>query len=141
MEIAIGADHGGYELKKIFFDYLKNKNIDIIDRGTFSTERVDYPDYAKLVADLVSKGKVEKGILICGSGVGMCIAANKFKGVRAALCNDLYTAECSRSHNDANILCIGARIVKEDLALQILDKWLNTEFEGGRHQKRVSKIE
>lgn len=118
---------------------LKNKGYEVIDMGTESSCSVDYPDYAEAVSKAVSDGSVERGILICGTGIGMSIVANKFKNVRAALCNDLFTAKMSRLHNDANILCIGGRVVGKDLAIEIVNIWFNTSFEGGRHLRRLEK--
>ncbi|MEN2985542.1 MAG: ribose 5-phosphate isomerase B [Thermodesulfovibrionaceae bacterium] len=140
MKIAIGSDHAGYELKEIISKILKDSGHDVVDMGCDSCLSVDYPDYAVAVATAVSEGKVERGILICGTGVGMSIVANKFKGVRAALCNDLYTARMSRLHNDANVLTIGGRVVGKDLAKEIVNIWINTPFEGGRHLQRIEKI-
>lgn len=140
MKIAIGADHAGFELKEIISNMLKEMGHEVIDMGTGSSCSVDYPDYAEAVATAVSDSLVERGILICGTGIGMCIVANKFRNVRAALCNDLFTAKMSRLHNDANILCIGGRVVGKDLAKEIVNVWINTSFEGGRHLKRLEKI-
>lgn len=140
MKIAIGADHAGYELKEILTQQIKELGHDILDMGTGSSCSVDYPDYAELVSKAVSQGEVDRGILICGTGIGMSIVANKFRNVRAALCNDLFTAKLSRLHNDANVLCLGARVVGTGLALEIVKVWLNTEFEGDRHRKRLEKI-
>ncbi len=139
--IAIGSDHGGYNYKEAIKEYLDKSGYQVIDVGTTSTESCDYPIYAKKVAELVSKKQVEKGILVCGTGIGMSITANKFKGIRAALCSDTFSASATRKHNDSNILCLGERVLDKDLALEIVDIWLNTEFEGGRHQKRIDMIE
>jgi ribose 5-phosphate isomerase B len=141
MKLAIGSDHAGYELKEILKDYLSSKNIEVKDCGPFNDERTDYPDYAKKVASLVHDGEVEKAILVCGSGIGMCMTANRFKGVRAAVLHDKYDAEMSRKHNDANVACFGGREIDEDSAKELLDLFLDTEFEGGRHEGRVKKIE
>ncbi|MBU0650549.1 ribose 5-phosphate isomerase B [bacterium] len=141
MKISIGCDHGGFVLKDMVVSILKARGIEIVDEGTFSDESVDYPDFAKKVAEVVSRGKVDRGILICGTGLGMSITANRFKGVRAAVCNDLITAKYSRLHNDSNILCMGARVIDKSMAEKIVNIWLDTEFEGGRHQRRVDKIE
>lgn len=140
MKVAIGSDHAGFELKEIISNMVKNMGYEVIDMGTGSSCSVDYPDYAEAVAKAVSNGTVERGILICGTGIGMSIVANKFKNVRAALCNDLFTAKMSRLHNDANILCIGGRVVGKDLAMEIVNVWFNTPFEGGRHSRRLEKI-
>ena len=140
MEISIGCDHAGFELKERVKQLLEEFAHIVSDLGTFNSNSADYPDFAGQVAEAVSQGKVDRGILICGTGIGMSIAANKFTGVRAALCHDLETARMSRQHNDANILTLGARVLDEDLALQIVAEWLRTQFDGGRHQQRVDKI-
>jgi len=141
MKYYIGTDHAGYEVKDFVIDILNKNGIEVEDLGTYSKESVDYPDFAHKVANAISKDKNAKGILICGSGIGMSLAANKHKGIRAALCHDHYTAKMARLHNDANILCFGARIVGLGEIESILEAWLNTEFEGGRHQRRVDKID
>ncbi|KYO65404.1 ribose 5-phosphate isomerase B [Thermovenabulum gondwanense] len=140
MKIAVASDHGGYELKEKVVEFLKEKGYDFQDFGTFSKESVDYPDMALIVAEKVAKGEFERGILICGTGIGISIAANKVKGIRAALCNDVYSARMSRLHNDANILAMGGRVIGPGLALLIVEEWLKTPFEGGRHKVRVDKI-
>ncbi len=140
MKIAIGSDHAGLELKSIFKDYLKEAGHECIDYGPETRDSVDYPDFGEKVSEAVSLRKVDRGILICGTGIGMSIVANKFPDVRAALCNDLYTARMSRLHNDSNILVIGGRVVGIDLAREILRVWMTTEFEGGRHMRRIEKI-
>lgn len=140
MKIAIGSDHAGFELKEIISQLLKEMGHEVIDMGTASNSSVDYPDFAETVSKAVSEGSVDRGILICGTGIGMSIVANKFKNVRAALCNDIFTAKMSRLHNDANVLAIGGRIVGKDLAKEIVNIWINTPFEGGRHLKRLEKI-
>ena len=140
-QIAIGCDHVGFELKTHIIEHLQSKGYGIKDFGTHSTERTDYPLFAKAVADAVTKGECEKGILVCGTGVGISIAANKVKGVRAVVCSEPYSALLSRAHNDTNILAIGARVVGRDLAMMITDIWLGGEFEGGRHQRRVDMLE
>jgi ribose 5-phosphate isomerase B len=141
MKYFIGTDHAGFEVKPFVIEYLKNKGYEVEDLGTYSTESVDYPDYAHKVAEAVLANPGSMGILICGSGIGMSLAANKHKGIRAALCHDHYTASMARKHNDANILCFGARIVGLGEIESILDGWLNSEFEGGRHERRVKKID
>lgn len=142
MKIAIGSDHGGFELKAKIAEYLKSKGIEIKDFGTFTNESCDYPVFAKEVATEVANGSFNKGILICGTGIGVSIVANKIKGIRAALCFDTFCAKMSREHNNANILCLGQRVLSQDLALEIVDIWLKTDFEGGgRHQRRVDLIE
>jgi ribose 5-phosphate isomerase B len=138
--IALGADHAGYELKEALKGWLINHGFHVLDLGTHSTESVDYPDYAALVAESVADQKVERGLLVCGTGIGMAMAANKVPGVRAALCGDLYTARMSREHNDANVLVLAGRLMGADMATDILQAWLETNFAGGRHARRVEKI-
>ncbi|HEY7041239.1 MAG TPA: ribose 5-phosphate isomerase B [Methylomirabilota bacterium] len=138
--IALGADHAGYGLKEALKAWLINHGYQVLDLGTHSTESVDYPDYAALVAESVVDHKVERGLLICGTGIGMSMVANKVPGVRAALCGDLYTARMSREHNDANVLVLGGRLMGTDMAADILQAWLQTEFAAGRHARRVEKI-
>ncbi|MFH0940321.1 MAG: ribose 5-phosphate isomerase B [Candidatus Omnitrophota bacterium] len=140
-KIAIGCDHGGFLLKEKIARYLKKQGLPMEDLGTFSQESMDYPDTAYKVAAAVSSGKAYRGILICKSGIGNCIVANKLKNVRAALCYNLKAARLSRQHNDANILILGALFVKETAAKKMIDVWLNTPFEGGRHLRRIKKIE
>lgn len=140
--IALGCDHGGYPLKKEVIRYLEEHNIEYKDFGCYDTTAVDYPEYAKKVAHSVADGECEKGILICGTGIGISIAANKVKGIRAALCHDCFSARATREHNDANILAMGARVIGPGLALQIVDIFLNTEFSNEeRHVKRIAQIE
>jgi ribose 5-phosphate isomerase B len=142
MKLAIGADHGGYVLKKEVVDFLsKIKNIEVVDYGTSGPESVDYPDFGKKVSEAVSNGTADRGILICGTGIGMSIVANRFPKVRAALCHDNFTARMSRLHNDANVLVMGERVIGRGVALDIVKTWLETEFEGSRHQRRLEKIE
>lgn len=138
--IAIGSDHGGFELKNHVMAHLKEQGIEVCDMGTYSEESCDYPVIAKKVAEAVSGGEYEKGILICGTGIGISIAANKVKGIRAALCGDVYSAKMTRRHNDANILCMGGRVIGRELAFMICDTFLAEEFEGGRHEKRIAAI-
>ena len=140
MQIGLACDHGGFELKEELKGFLTSAGVEPVDMGSFNEESVDYPDYGVLVAEKVSRGELERGILICGTGIGMSIVANKFPGVRAALANDLYSARCSREHNDANVLVIGGRIIGRGMALEIVKVWLNTSFAGGRHQRRIDKI-
>ena len=140
MKISLGCDHGGYELKEIVKKHLESKEIEIVDVGTYSIDSVDYPDFGSKAALLVSKKEVDKGIVICTTGIGISITANKVKGVRCALCTNAYMAKMTRLHNDANMLALGAGIVGKNLALDIVDTWLDTDFEGGRHTKRVEKI-
>jgi ribose 5-phosphate isomerase B len=140
MTLAIGCDHGGFELKEEILSVLQELNIEFIDYGTDSLKSVDYPDFGEKVSQAVSTGKTERGILICGTGIGMSIVANKFPKIRASLCNDLYTAKMSRFHNDANILVLGGRVVGKGLAKEIVKVWLSTPFEGERHCVRLDKI-
>jgi len=140
MTLAIGCDHGGFELKEEILSVLHELNIEFIDYGTDSLKSVDYPDFGEKVSQAVSTGKTERGILICGTGIGMSIVANKFPKIRASLCNDLYTAKMSRFHNDANILVLGGRVVGKGLAKEIVKVWLSTPFEGERHCVRLDKI-
>ena len=140
--IALGCDHGGYELKQEVIAYLEKNGLEYKDFGCYSTESVDYPVYAKLVAKAIQSGECEKGILICGTGIGISITANKFKGIRAALCSDCFSAEATRLHNDANIVAMGARVVGPGLAIKIIDTFLNTPFSGEeRHKRRIAQIE
>jgi ribose 5-phosphate isomerase B len=140
MKIALGADHAGFELKEKIKQYLLEKGITIDDRGTYSPQSVDYPDFAFRVAEEVAAGKADSGILVCGSGIGMSIAANKVHGVRAAHVTSETEAQLSREHNDANVLAVGGRLLDEGAARRIVDRWLSTDFAGGRHQQRVEKI-
>jgi ribose 5-phosphate isomerase B len=140
MRIAVGSDHRGFAVKGKLIDLLKRLNQEVVDAGPGSSESVDYPDIASLVASQVSDGSVDRGILICGTGIGMCIAANKFPNVRAAPCHDDLTAEMSRRHNDLNVLCLSADMLGEKLIDRMVEIWLKTEFEGGRHARRVEKI-
>ena len=140
MKIAIGSDHGGYGLKELIRKHLQEKGFDIKDFGTDSTASVDYPDFAKAVGEAVVAGEFQRGILICGTGIGISIAATKIPGVRCALVGDCFSAKATRQHNDTNILALGERVVGPGLALEIVDIWLSAEFEGGRHQGRVDKI-
>jgi len=140
MKISLGSDHAGFELKEDLRGYLAEQKVEVIDLGIYNEEPVDYPDIGASVAQKVSRGEVDRGILICGSGIGMSIVANRFPGVRAALCHDLYTARISREHNDANLLILGGRLIGKGLAREILKVWLETGFQGGRHQRRLEKI-
>ena len=140
--IAMGCDHAAYPLKETIKDYLENQHhIQVIDAGTDSLDSVDYPDYALAVSKMVSDGTANRGILLCGTGLGMSMAANKFSNIRAALCNDLFSAIMSRRHNNANILIMGGRVIGESLALEIVNTWLETPFDGGRHQQRIDKFD
>lgn len=138
--IALGCDHGGYALMQAVKKHLDELNLEYRDFGTYSEDSCDYPDYAEPAANAVASGECEKGILICGTGIGISIAANKVKGIRAALCSDCFSAEATRRHNDANMLAMGARVLGEGLALKIVDTFLTTPFDGGRHQRRIEKI-
>ncbi len=140
MKIAIGADHAGFGMKEDVLSLLHDLRMEVVDCGTNSTESVDYPDFGGKVAHLVSSGSVDCGILICGTGLGMSMVANKYPHVRAALCNDLFCARMSRQHNDANVLVLGGRIIGKDLAAEIVRTWLATPFEGDRHMRRLHKI-
>lgn len=141
MRIAIGADHGGVDLKIAIRQHLESAGHDVQDFGAYSHESTDYPDYARAVAEVVARGQFDRGILICGTGQGMAITANKVRGIRAAVCLDTYSARMSREHNNANVLCLGGRVVGPGLALDIVDIWLRTEFsDSPRHQRRVDKI-
>ena len=138
--IALGADHARFQVKEALKAWLIEQGYEVVDYGTHSPESVDYPDYAAEVAEAVADQKVERGVLVCGTGIGMAITANKVAGVRAALCSDLYTARASREHNDANVLALGGRLMGPEMALDILRMWLATDFAGGRHRRRVDKI-
>ena len=138
--IYIGSDHAGFELKEKIIEHLKKNNVDFVDVGCYNIQSVDYPDIARKVCENILPGKGEKGILVCGTGIGISIAANKFKGIRAALCCDIYSTKYARLHNDANILCLGGRVIETELAFEITDTFLNTDFEGGRHTERLNKI-
>lgn len=140
MRIAIGSDHRGFIIKQKLIDLLGRLGQEVIDVGTFSAESVDYPDVGSIVGIKVSRGEVDRGILICGTGIGMSIVANKFPGVRAAPCHDDLSAEMSRRHNDLNVLCLSADMLGEKLIDRMVEIWLKTEFEGGRHARRVEKI-
>ena len=138
--IAIGCDHGGYQIKNAVIDYMKENGIEYTDYGCFSEESVDYPVYAYQVAKAVADGKAELGIICCGTGIGVSMAANKVKGIRAAVCCDEFCAEMTRRHNNANIMCMGGRVINEEKAVKLASIFLNTPFEGDRHIKRVDMI-
>lgn len=140
MKIAIGNDHVGIELKQIIIEELNKREIEIIDCGTDTNERTDYPIFAEKVANLVSNGTADMGIVLCGSGVGISIAANKVNGIRCVCCSESYSAKLSRQHNDTNMLALGSRVVGKEVARLILNTWLDAEFEGGRHQGRIDLI-
>ncbi len=141
MKIIIGSDHAGFPMKEKVKVFLQNRGIEVEDVGTHNEESVDYTDFGKKVAREVSGGAFERGVLICGTGIGMSMVANRFQGVRAALANDLFSAVMSRRHNDSNILVMGGRLIGDTLALQLVDTWLETPFEGGRHQRRLEKMD
>lgn len=140
MKIVLGSDHAGFSLKETIKEHLSSQGWEVIDCGTDSEESVDYPDFAEKVGRTICDGICEKGILVCGTGIGISIAANKLPGIRAAVCHDVFTAQASREHNDANILAMGARVLSPSLALEMVDTWLATSFSGGRHQRRIDKI-
>lgn len=140
MKIALGSDHAGLPLKNEIINHLNEKGIELMDFGTYTEESCDYPDYALKVAEQVSGKKYDYGILVCGTGIGISIAANKVTGIRAALCSDTFSAHACREHNDANILAMGQRVVGPGLAIDIVDTFLNAKFQGGRHANRINKI-
>lgn len=139
-KITIGSDHAGYELKLKVIAHLQERGIEAIDVGTYSTDSCDYPDFASAVCKNVQNGVTELGILVCGTGIGMSMAANKHKGIRAAACSDTFSARLTRMHNDANVLCFGERVVGMGLACDLVDEFINAEFEGGKHARRVDMI-
>ena len=141
MKIVLGADHGGFELKEILKKHLEDKGCELCDVGAYDTNSVDYPDIAKKVCASITSGESDKGILICGTGIGMSIAANKVCGIRAAHVTDTFSARMTKEHNDANIICLGERITGIEIALEIVEAYLNATFQGGRHANRVAKIE
>jgi ribose 5-phosphate isomerase B len=140
MKISVGSDHGGFEMKQQVVELLRQQGHDVLDAGCDSLQSVDYPDFAKQVCEQVDSGRCERGILICGTGIGMSIAANRYRNIRAALCHEGFTARMSREHNNANVLCLGARVIGPALALDIVSQWLATEFAGGRHQRRLDML-
>lgn len=140
MKIALSSDHGGYELKLEIKEYLINKGYEIEDLGTDSPESVDYANFGKICAEAVVNNQADKGIVFCGTGIGISIAANKVKGARCALCTNTFMAEMAAAHNDANLLALGGRVLSKEEAVQIVETWFNTEFEGGRHQRRVDQL-
>ncbi len=141
MKIIIGSDHAGFPMKEKVKAFLQDRGLGVEDVGTISTESVDYTDFGKKVASKVSDNTFERGVLICGTGLGMSMVANRFKGVRAALANDLFSAIMSRRHNDSNILVMGGRLIGDALALQLVETWLETPFDGGRHRERLEKMD
>lgn len=140
MKIVLASDHGGYDLKEVIKKHLTEKGYDVLDLGTNSEESVDYPDYGYAAGETVAQGKADGGIVFCGSGIGICIAANKVKGVRCALLTSVEMAVLAKSHNDANVISLGGRLTPPDLAIEIVDTWLTTDAEGGRHQRRIDKL-
>lgn len=140
MKLAIGCDHGGFQLKEVIKQHLEGKNIEVEDFGTYSKDSVNFPSYAVKVGQAVASGNSDLGILCCGTGIGMSIAANKINGVRAAVVSDTFSAQATREHNNSNILCLGERVIGEGLALLIVDTWLNASFQGGRHQERIDQV-
>lgn len=140
MKLAIASDHGGFSLKDTIVKLLQSKGVEYLDLGVSSEESVDYPDFAVQVAEKVSRGEVDAGILVCGTGIGMAIAANKFKGVRAAVVTDVYTAQMSKEHNNANVIALGGRVLDEAQAKEMVSAWLEAKYEGGRHERRLQKI-
>ncbi len=139
-KIIIGCDHGGFELKNEIIAHLEKKGIEVTDVGTYSTDSCNYPDYARKVCERIQSGEFERGILVCGTGIGISIAANKHNGIRAACCSDTFSARMTRMHNNANVLCMGGRVVGPGLACDMVDLFVETEFEGGRHQARVDLL-
>ena len=141
MKIVVGSDHAAYELKEAIKEKLTAEGHDVIDVGCDSTESVDYPKYGHAVGRTVASGEAERGIAVCGSGIGISIACNKVPGIRAALCTSVEMAEMCRRHNNANVVCMGARMISQELAFDIIDKWMTTDFEGGKHLRRINEIE
>ncbi len=141
MKIGIGSDHGGYDLKEAIKEFFKEQGVEYVDYGTYSTDSVDYPDFGSKVGEAVVNQEVDRGIVICGTGIGISIAANKVEGIRCALCGDTYSARMSREHNDANVLALGGRVLGVGLALEIVRTYLESKFQGGRHALRIGKLE
>ena len=141
MRVAVASDHGGYKLKEKVKEYLESRDIDVIDLGTNSEESVDYPEYGRACAKAVAGGEADRGIVCCGTGIGISIAANKVKGIRCGLCTNVEMAKLTRQHNDANMLAMGGRIIDDETAMALTEAFIDTEFEGGRHQRRIDKIE
>jgi ribose 5-phosphate isomerase B len=140
-KVALASDHAGFELKEIIKEHLSVRGVTTLDLGTDSTQSVDYPDYARKVCESVLTGSSNRGVLICGTGLGMSMMANRYKGIRGALCHDHFTARAARTHNDSNVLLLGGRILGTDLAKEIVDTWLDTPFEGDRHERRIKKFD
>ncbi len=141
MKVAVASDHAGFELKEKVKEYIKSQGCGVEDLGCYSAESCDYPDYAKKLCRTILDNRCERGVLICGTGLGMSYTANRFKGIRAALCVNTFMGEMARAHNDANVLVLGARVIGSDTATEIVKVWMNTPFEGGRHQRRICKID
>ena len=141
LRIALGSDHAGFDLKQFVREHLSARGVEVMDLGTDSTLSVDYPDYAKKVCEAVLDGSADRGVLLCATGIGMSMMANRFRGIRAALCHDHFTTVAARRHNDANVLVLGGRILGTDLAREIVDTWLETPFEGDRHERRIKKFD
>ena len=139
-KIVIGSDHGGYTLKEVIINHLKKKKYKVIDVGTYSEDRVDYPDFAEKAARMVASKELKMGILICNTGIGMCISANKIKGIRAANVHDIDTAKLSKEHNNANIITLGSVVLEPEEAIEVVESWLDAKFAGGRHKRRIKKI-
>ena len=139
-KIVIGCDHGGFQLKNQIIKHLESRNITVLDVGTYTSQSCSYPEYARALCQKIQSGEFEMGVLVCGTGIGMSMAANKHNGIRAACCSDYFSAKFTRLHNDANALCLGGRVVGAGLAIELVDVFLNTEFEGGRHERRVNQI-
>lgn len=140
MKIAVACDHGGYRLKNVIIDELQRQGYEVVDFGTYSEESCDYPDYAAKAARAVASRECDKGVVVCGTGIGVSIVCNKINGIRCALAHDVFSAKATRAHNDANMLAMGQRVIGEGLALEILNAWLHTEYEGGRHDARIKKV-
>lgn len=141
MKIAVGCDHGGFDHKNAIAEHLKQRGFEVVDYGIYENKSVDYPDIASKLCNGILEGEADLGILVCGTGIGMSIAANKFKGIRAAACSEHFSAKYTRLHNNSNVLCLGGRVIGIGTALELADLFVNTEFEGGRHQNRIDKIE
>jgi ribose 5-phosphate isomerase B len=139
--VAVGSDHAGFELKQLVAQHLAARGVEVVDLGAHSTDRVDYPDFGTAVGEAVASGRVDLGVAVCGSGLGICMAANKVRGVRAAPVHDVTSARLTRQHNDANVICLGERLIGVQVALDAVDAWLDAEFEGGRHAGRVAKLD
>jgi len=140
MKIGIGSDHGGVDLKQVVADYLASRGVEVVDYGTDTADSVDYPDFGEKVAEAVASGEVNAGVVLCGTGIGISIAANKVPGIRAALVTDPFMARMAKEHNDANVLALGGRVISPESARQMVGAWLDATFEGGRHQRRLDKI-